>query len=48
MPKDMFPQMTPDMAARRKQLALDIPDAFTSFRERISRGQSRTLQSAAR
>ena len=48
MPKDMFPQTTPDMAARRKQLALDIPDALTSFRERVRQGQTRTPRSAAR
>jgi AhpD family alkylhydroperoxidase len=35
MPKDVFPQATPEIAARRKQLAPDIHDAFTHFSERV-------------
>ena len=35
MPKDIFPQTTPEIAARRRQLAPDIHDAFTSFSERV-------------
>ena len=36
MLKDIFPQTTPEIAARRRQLAPDIHDAFTSFSERVS------------
>jgi AhpD family alkylhydroperoxidase len=32
---DIFPQTTPAIAARRKQLAPDIHDAFTAFSERV-------------
>jgi hypothetical protein len=35
MPKDIFPQTTPEIAARHRQLAPDIREAFTSFGERI-------------
>ncbi len=35
MTKDIFPQTTPAIAARRKQLAPDIHDAFTAFSERV-------------
>jgi AhpD family alkylhydroperoxidase len=35
MPKDIFPQTTPEMAARRKQLAPDTHDAFMKFSERV-------------
>lgn len=35
MLKDVFPQTTPEIAARRKQLAPEIHDAFTSFSERV-------------
>lgn len=35
MPKDIFPQATPQLAAMRKQLAPDIHEAFTSFSERV-------------
>ena len=35
MSKDIFPQPTPEIAARRKQLAPDIHDAFTAFGERV-------------
>src|SRR6266480_6061356 len=35
MPNEIFPQPTPEIAARRRQLAPDIHDAFTSFSERI-------------
>jgi AhpD family alkylhydroperoxidase len=35
MPKDIFPQPTPEIAARRRQLAPEILDAFTSFSERV-------------
>jgi AhpD family alkylhydroperoxidase len=35
MPNEIFPQPTPELAARRKQLAPDIHDAFTSFSERV-------------
>ena len=35
MPKDIFPQTTPEIAARRKQLAPDVHDAFTSFSARV-------------
>ena len=34
MSNDLFPQTTPAIAARRKQLAPDIHDAFTVFSER--------------
>lgn len=35
MPNEMFPQTTPEIAARRKQLAPDIHDAFTRFSEHV-------------
>jgi AhpD family alkylhydroperoxidase len=35
MSNDVFPQTTPAIAARRKQLAPDIHDAFTAFSERV-------------
>jgi AhpD family alkylhydroperoxidase len=35
MSNDLFPQATPAIAARRKQLAPDIHDAFTAFSERV-------------
>ena len=35
MPTEIFPQPTPELAARRKQLAPDIHDAFTNFSERV-------------
>jgi AhpD family alkylhydroperoxidase len=35
MPKDLFPQSTPEIAAKRRQLAPDIHDAFTGFSERV-------------
>jgi AhpD family alkylhydroperoxidase len=35
MPKDIFPQTTPALAATRKKLAPGIHDAFTSFSERV-------------
>jgi AhpD family alkylhydroperoxidase len=35
MPNDVFPQPTPAIAARRKQLAPEIHDAFAAFSERV-------------
>jgi AhpD family alkylhydroperoxidase len=35
MSNELLPQMTPAIAARRKQLAPDIHDAFTAFSERV-------------
>jgi AhpD family alkylhydroperoxidase len=35
MPKDIFPQTTPEIASRRKQLAPDTHDAFMTFSERV-------------
>jgi AhpD family alkylhydroperoxidase len=35
MPNDIFPQTTPELADRRKQLAPDIHDAFTRFSEHV-------------
>jgi AhpD family alkylhydroperoxidase len=35
VPKDIFPQATPDLAARRKKLAPHIHDAFTAFSEQV-------------
>src|SRR5690349_3235551 len=35
MPRDIFPQTTPELAARRKQLAPDTHDAFMNFSERV-------------
>lgn len=35
MPKDIFPQTTPEIASRRKQLAPDTHDAFMKFSERV-------------
>jgi len=35
MPKDIFPQTTPELANRRKQLAPDTHDAFIKFSERV-------------
>jgi AhpD family alkylhydroperoxidase len=35
MPNDIFPQATPALAARRKQLAPDVHEAFAAFSERV-------------
>jgi AhpD family alkylhydroperoxidase len=35
MPKDVYPRPTPELAAKRKKLAPEIHDAFTSFSERV-------------
>jgi AhpD family alkylhydroperoxidase len=35
MPQDIFPQSSPAIAARRKQLAPGIHDAFATFSERV-------------
>ena len=35
MPKDVYPQPTQEVAARRKKLAPEIHDAFTAFSERV-------------
>jgi len=35
MPNEIFPQPTPELAAKRRQLAPDIYEAFTSFSERV-------------
>jgi AhpD family alkylhydroperoxidase len=35
MPKDIFPQTTPELASRRRQLAPDTHDAFMKFSERV-------------
>jgi len=35
MPRDIFPQATPEIAAGRKKLAPDIYDAFTNFSEHV-------------
>ena len=35
MPKDIFPQPTPDLSATRKRLAPGIHDAFTTFSDRV-------------
>lgn len=35
MSKDIYPQTTPAIAARRKQLAPDIHDVFMAFSERV-------------
>ncbi len=35
MPKDIFPQSTPTLAAIRKRLAPGIHEAFTNFSERV-------------
>ena len=35
MPNDIFPQATPEIASRRKQLAPDTHDAFIKFSERV-------------
>ena len=35
MPKDIFPQTTPEIASRRKQLAPDTHEAFIKFSERV-------------
>lgn len=35
MPKDIYPQTTVELAARRKNLAPDIHEAFTSFGQRV-------------
>ncbi len=35
MPKDIFPQSTPALAATRKKLAPGIHDAFTNFSEHV-------------
>lgn len=35
MPKDLFPHPTPDLAAKRKQLAPHIHDAFTAFSDAV-------------
>jgi len=35
MAKDIFPQVTTELAAKRKSLAPQIHDAFTTFSERV-------------
>ncbi len=35
MPQDVFPQSTPDLSERRKQLAPANHEAFTGFSERV-------------
>lgn len=35
MPKELFPQSTPDLATKRKKLAPHIHDAFTAFSESV-------------
>ena len=35
MPKDIFPQSTPELAATRKSLAPDVHDAFMTFSQRV-------------
>lgn len=35
MPKEIFPQSTPELVAKRKQLAPDVHDAFQSFSEHV-------------
>lgn len=35
MPNEIFPQPRPELAAKRKQLAPDIHDAFMSFSARV-------------
>lgn len=35
MTRDIFPQTSPAIATKRKQLAPDIHDAFTAFSERV-------------
>ena len=35
MPSDIFPQTTPELAVRRKQLAPGIHDAFTHFSDHV-------------
>lgn len=35
MSKDLFPQSTPELAAKRKKLAPHIHDAFTAFSESV-------------
>jgi len=35
MPNNIFPQATPEIASRRKQLAPDTHDAFIKFSERV-------------
>ena len=35
MPKDIFPQTTPELATRRRQVAPDTHDAFMKFSERV-------------
>ena len=35
MTRDIFPQTTPAIAAKRKQLAPEIHDAFSAFSERV-------------
>ena len=35
MPKDIFPQTTPELATQRKQLAPDTHDAFMKFSEHV-------------
>ena len=35
MPRDIFPQTTPDLAAMRKKLAPHIHDAFMAFSEHV-------------
>ena len=35
MPRDIFPQTTPDLAAMRKKLAPHIHDAFAAFSEHV-------------
>jgi AhpD family alkylhydroperoxidase len=38
MTKDIFPQPTPELAAKRRELAPDIHEAFTTFSERVFGG----------
>jgi AhpD family alkylhydroperoxidase len=35
MPNELFPQTTPELASKRKELAPDIHEAFTSFSQRV-------------
>jgi alkylhydroperoxidase/carboxymuconolactone decarboxylase family protein YurZ len=35
VPKEIFPQSTPELAAKRKKLAPDVHDAFQTFSERV-------------
>jgi AhpD family alkylhydroperoxidase len=35
MPNEFFPQTTPELASKRKELAPDIHEAFTNFSQRV-------------